>query len=249
MSTHLTIAQVTDPHIGRSDLPYRGIHARQQFAHVLQTLAKIRLDLLVVSGDLAAAAGEPEAYAWLKETLAAFPYPYVVMPGNHDHVPRLARAFKLPEEEISNGMLYFSRQVKERWLLFLDSSPYRVAPQQLTWLKEQFLQQSEPALLFIHHPPLHCGCQFMDERHALQNTEEVWSVLTQLSQIKHIFCGHYHAEKTILKEDKYIHLTPSTIFQIDTRTPHFVIEHTRPGWRIIEWNGSQVHTYVNYLSD
>ena len=50
------------------------------------------------------------------------------------------------------------------------------------------------------------------------------------------------------KADKYIHLTPSTIFQISTQTPHFVIEHTRPGWRIIEWKGSQIHTYVDYLS-
>ncbi len=249
MSNDLIIAQVTDPHIGRSDLPYRGIHARQQFYDVLQTLAEMPLDLLVLSGDLAAVAGEPEAYAWLREVLASFPYPYVVMAGNHDHVPRLAHAFELSRSEISNGMLYFRRCIKDRQLLFLDSSSYRVAQSQLNWLKEQCLEQSDPALLFIHHPPLKCDCHFMDERHSLQNSDEVWSVLAQLSSLEHIFCGHYHTEKTISKDDKYVHVTPSTVFQIDTQLPYFVIEHIRPGWRIIEWKGLQVHTYVNYLPE
>jgi Icc protein len=247
MLNDLVIAQVTDMHIGTANVKYRGIDVRQQFLDVLQVLAKKPLDLLILSGDLAAVEGEPEAYAWIKQTLATFPYPYIVMAGNHDHAVRMKIAFDLPDSDISQGMLYFSRTIKGRCLLFLDSSSYRVTKQQLDWLTEQRAEYQEPALLFMHHPPMKCGCPFMDEYHALQNIDEIWQAFKPLPKIKHIFCGHYHADKTVIKNNKFIHMTPSTAFQIGTKSSDFVIEHTKPGWRIIEWKEKKVHTYVEYL--
>lgn len=247
MSNNLIIAQVTDLHIAASDVSYRGIKVRQKFVDVLQVLAEKDLDLLVLSGDLAASEGEPEAYAWIRQTLATFPFPYLVMPGNHDQVIRMKRAFNLPDSEVSQGRLYFSRNIKGRQLMFLDSTAYRVTKQQLDWLTTQLANCNEPVLLFIHHPPLLCGCQFMDERYALQNIDDIWQVLDQFSNIKHIFCGHYHADKTLVKNGKYIYLTPSTAFQIDTESPDLIIDHTKHGWRMIELNDQQVHTYVKYL--
>jgi Icc protein len=244
----LIIAQVTDMHIGATDNPYRGIPVRQQFVDVLQEVAKRPLDLLVLSGDLAAVAGEPEAYAWIRQVLATFPYPYVIMAGNHDHLGRMLKTFEVPASDVVEEMLCFSRTIKGRQLLFLDSSSYQLPPQQLDWLRAQLTTGGQKeVLLFIHHPPLLCDCRFMDERYPLQNIDEVWPVLVQLSQIKHIFCGHYHTEKTVVKAGKSVHLTPSTIFQIDTQSPYFVMKHTRPGWRMIEWQGSRVRTYVEYL--
>lgn len=244
----LIIAQVTDMHIGPTDTPYRNIPVRQQFLDVLQVVAQKPIDLLVISGDLAAVAGEPEAYAWLKQSLATFPHPYVVMAGNHDHLGRLNQAFALPTDDVKEGMLYFSRTLKGRRLFFLDSSSYRLPLVQMDWLRAQLARsKKEEVLLFIHHPPLLCECRFMDERYALQNICEVWPILVQLPQIKHIFCGHYHTEKTVTKEGKTVYLTPSTIFQIDTQSPYFIMASTQPGWRMIEWKGTQVHTYVEYL--
>ena len=247
MSNDLIIAQVTDMHISASEVSHKGIDVRSNFLKVLEVLTKKSLDLLVLSGDLAAVEGEPEAYTWIKTVLDTFPYPYLVMAGNHDHVGRMARIFELPENEVSNGMLYFSRRIKGKRLLFLDSSPYRVAKPQLEWLRFQLEDEENQVLLFIHHPPLLCGCAFMDEYHALQNIDDVWRLLEPFSQVKHIFCGHYHAEKVVIKNDKFVYLTPSTIFQIDTENNQFTIEHTRPGWRMIEWKDQEVHTYVEYL--
>jgi len=247
-SNNLIIAQVTDTHIAPSDVLYRGFNVRQQFLEVLKKLAKKKLDLLVLSGDLAAYEGEPESYLWIKEALSTFPHPYIVMPGNHDHVVRMSRVFKLDGNEIGQGMLYFTRKVNGKRLIFLDSSMSSIPKQQLEWLSIELAKSNEQALLFIHHPPLLCDCLFMDERHALQNLHDVWQVLqTPRQTIKHIFCGHYHTEKTVIKDGKSVYLTPSTVFQIKTDTPEFGIEHSKPGWRMIEWKGRQVHTYVEYL--
>jgi len=246
MSNELIIAQVTDMHIGPSDVSYRGVKVRQKFLDVLQVLAKKHLDLLILSGDLSALEGEPEAYVWIKQALADFPCPYIVMAGNHDHVVRMSRVFELPKSDISQGMLHFSHTINGKRLLFLDSSPYRVAKRQLAWLNTELANYEEQALLFIHHPPSLCDCQFMDNHHPLRNINEIWQTLNQLPQIQHIFCGHYHTEKTVIKNNKSIYLTPATVFQIDTKKSHFAIAHTKPGWRIIEW-GEQMLTYVEYL--
>jgi len=251
MSDDLVIAQVTDMHIGESKISYRGIEGRQQFLNVLQVLAEKPLDLMVLSGDLVAIEGEPEGYAWIKQTLTTFPHPYVVMAGNHDHVMRMKTAFDLADSDISQSMLCFGRRIKERRLLFLDSSSDRLGKQQLGWLTTQLSASDEPVLLFIHHPPSLCECHFMDKYHVLHNIDEIWQVLDQFPQVRHIFCGHYHAEKTVVRNGKFIHLTPATIFQIDTESHDFVIEHTKPGWRIIEWKEEEedIQTYVEYYDE
>ena len=247
MSDNLVIAQVSDMHIGASDVLFKGINARQQLIKVLKVLAKKPLDLLVCTGDLAALEGEPEAYAWLKHLLSDFPHPYLLMAGNHDHVGRMQSIFEIPDKNITEGLLYFSRVIKTTRLLFLDSTSYRIPRQQLDWLHNELSVHTEPALLFIHHPPLLCGCQFMDERYPLQNRDELWQELVQFPQVEHIFCGHYHTDKIVSKNDKFIYLTPSTVFQIDTENDTFLIDHTKPGWRMIEWENNYMQTYVDYL--
>lgn len=247
MQKKAVIAQVTDMHIEVTEKAYRNINVCQNFVNVLQTLENKSIDLLVLSGDLAASNGEVEAYQWLQKTLAAFPYPYVVMAGNHDRVPTMANIFQIPNTDIHDGMLYFSRRVKGYRILFLDTSTYTLPRKQLIWLHQQLYNSDEPVLLFIHHPPALCDCRFMDSFYPLKNISETWAVLEQLTAVKHIFCGHYHTEKIIERQGKMIYLTPSTTMQIDPISADFAIEHTRPGWRMIEWEGEQVDSYVEYL--
>lgn len=245
---NLVIAQVSDIHIGPTEATYRGIDVRQQFLAVLHILASKPLDLLVLSGDLAAYSGEIEAYLWIKQALASLPYPYVVMAGNHDNVAHLSKVFELSQDDIlADGSLCFSRVVRQRRLLFLDSSLNQVSKAQLDWLQAQLEQEQQQVLVFIHHPPWLCGCQFMDSCYPLENRESVWPILAQFASIQHIFCGHYHTEKTMLHQGKSIHIAPATTFQINPDAPQFRIAHTRPGWRLIQWQAEQVHTDVDYL--
>jgi Icc protein len=244
----LIIAQISDIHIGEENEIVRGINVRNQFLDVLQVLRKKELDILIVSGDLAATHGEIEIYQWIKQKLDEFPYPYIIMPGNHDNVSMMSQVFDFEEKYLHNAMLYFHRILKGRHFYFLDSQPYFVASEQLDWLKKQLMNSNEEAFLFIHHPPLLCECEFMDKKHALRNRDTVWQILSDLTAIKHIFCGHYHTEKLIEKDGKFVHLTPSTMLQIDTKSFRFDIASTIAGWRMIEWQGDHLNTYVEYLN-
>lgn len=248
MLNKLVIAQISDTHINATDSSYYGINVRQQLRQVLNALARKPIDLLVISGDLAAEHGEIAAYQWIKQALARLPFPYLIMAGNHDLVTNLAQVFDIPPNDITDNMLYFSRRIKGWRLLFLDSSSYWLPQQQITWLRQQLTRIiNEPVLLFIHHPPLLCGCRFLDERYSLKNMNEVWPVLTQLPAIQAIFCGHYHTERSITRDGQQVYLTPSTMLQINPDTSDFQVAHTVPGWRIITCQDKQVYTYVEFL--
>lgn len=244
----LIIAQISDIHVGEKNEIVRGVHVRKQFLDVLQVLRKKELDVLIVSGDLAATHGEIEIYQWVKQKLDELPYPYIIMTGNHDDVSLMSQVFDFQENDIHNNMLYFHRILKGRHFYFLDSQPHWVASEQLEWLQNQLMDSKEEVFLFLHHPPLLCECEFMDRKHALRNRDKVWQVLSDLTAIKHIFCGHYHTEKLIEKDGKFVHLTPSTMLQIDTKSFRFNIESTIAGWRMIEWQGNHLITYTEYLN-
>ncbi|EIJ43841.1 putative phosphohydrolase [Beggiatoa alba B18LD] len=240
----LRIAQITDLHLGSDKHLLHGVDVYRQLSQVLTILEKKPLDLLVLSGDLALNHGEAEAYQWLRDRLANFPAPYVVMAGNHDVVATMGEYFAI-QADIQAGELYFSRVIKGLPLLFLDTSSYYLPPQQLAWLRE--LAVTQPTLLFMHHPPIFCGCTFMDNRYSLKNKAETWAVLQQKTAIQHIFCGHYHTDKVITQAGKQIYLTPSTMLQIAPEPVDFQIAHTRAGWREIVWDGAQLKTWVSFL--
>jgi len=241
----LRIAQVSDIHIGPTEQPVQVIDVRANFLKTLETILEKAVDLVVISGDIAADRAEPEAYQWVANVLKDYPLPYVLMGGNHDRVSTMAKFFDL-KNDLKNGMLYFKRELKGKHLFFLDSSTNVVPVEQLHWLRDEAAKIDEEILLFLHHPPAICGCEFMDTKYPLKNIDEVRRVFKQIPNLHNIFVGHYHAEKFVVQDGKNIHLTPSTFMQIDTRTPFFQMEHTSPGWRIIDWYDGRLDTEVHY---
>jgi Icc protein len=246
MTDKITIAQITDIHIGPEDKLYQNIDVRENFLATLAEVKKLKIDLLVISGDVAAECGEIEAYRWVKSAMQGFPFPWVLMGGNHDHVGRMNEVFGLSADMIDDK-LYFERIIKNRHMLFLDSSTDYIDKTQLEWLKKRAAQIKEEILLFIHHPPGMCGCVFMDTRYPLQNIEETRKYLKEISNIKNIFVGHYHSERFVIQDGKNIHVTPSTMQQINAHNPKFEVEHTRPGYRIIIWGKESLDTEVHYI--
>ncbi len=244
-SPMLRIAQISDLHIAATDAAHYNLDVRAHLRAVVTAILAQQPDVLVVSGDLAAIAGEPEAYVWLDEIFQEFTCPVHIMMGNHDRLAAFNSAFKL-DNNIQNQQLYYRIDYPETTLLFLDSAPANLSGEQLDWLQAQD-QMLEDALLFVHHPPLLCGSVFMDDKHKLKNHEESWEVIRKLKHIQHIFSGHYHTERTLCVDNKSLHLTPSTMLQIDTKHPTFKQQHAFPGWRWIEYDGQRLQTWCDYI--
>lgn len=241
----LRIIQMTDIHIDTPEKPYYNIDVRGKFLAALEKIAAYSdVDLLIISGDLAAHKGEIEAYEWIAQQLEVLNLPYIVMAGNHDDMHNMQQVFPINEHDVHDGMLYFREVFKEMPLLFLDTASYELSQIQIDWLKQQ---PAVPSLLFMHHPPTFCNCTYMDHKYPLRNQQEVWSHLVSLEHIKHIFCGHYHTARTVYKDNKVLHIAPSTMLQIAARTPDFKAASYQPGWRVIEWDGIQLNSYVEYV--
>ena len=86
----------------------------------------------------------------------------------------------------------------------------------------------------------------MDTKYPLKNIEEVRETFRSIPNLNNVFVGHYHTEKLIVQDGINIHLTPSTFMQIDTRTPNFRMEHSSPGWRIIDSYNGRLDTEEHY---
>ena len=133
----------------------------------------------------------------------------------------------------------------------MDSSSHSIDPVQLEQLKKDCKNTSDDIMLFIHHPPLLCGCYFMDHNYPLLNHEVVYPLIQSLQNIKFIICGHYHTEKTVFRDGQLILLTPSTMLQFNQTDPNFKIDFEKEnqaiGWRMIVWREGTIESCINYV--
>ncbi len=242
---NIRIAHVTDIHIAPDGSLVRDIDTRKSFDAVLGKAITENPDIIVFGGDLAAVNGELEAYQWIEGRLAESGVPYLIIAGNHDNPGNLKAVFEL--DSADDDELFFIKKIGVCQLIGLDSSKNSVSHTQLDWLQNKMSSNLVPSLLFMHHPPLYCGCEFMDSKYPLENREEVFETLREISTISHIFCGHYHTEKTIFEDDKTVFITPSTMHQIGQTGSQYKEVSRLFGWRMIEWCNSGLKTSVHYF--
>ncbi len=244
MASSLNIAHITDLHIAEDDSPVRNINVRQNFLRVLGSASSFRPDLIVLGGDLAAENGEVGAYQWIKSQLDNIEIPYLITPGNHDDVGNLASFFKSGNPDFQSWDVIWKDD--NVIVMGVDSSKGVITDQQLHWMHKTAKTANSPILLFMHYPPLNCGCRFMDAKYPLTNKKDVFNVIAGCNNISAVFCGHYHTEKTLVEQDKAVFLTPSTMMQMSQTNPSYEIESLRPGWRWIEFKPSGLSTRVIY---
>ncbi len=245
------VAQITDIHIAEDGVDTRGADVRENLARVLDAVRALRVDELVVSGDLCYRDPAPSIYAWLRPTLDALGTPYVVMPGNHDDTAMLLAAFGTPcsgerAAPGARGRAFFTRESHGRTEIFLDTSTCVLPDDQLAHLEEGLARSDRP-IVWMHHPPLLAGVQYMDANYPLANHERVLGVLQAAAKPVDVFVGHYHVERTVRAGDVTVHLTPSTYFAIRPEPKEFAVEHTRPGFRLVEHDARTLFTRVIWV--
>lgn len=235
----LRIVQMTDLHLlGDAHARYRGLDTRQHFLDALALTRRLAPDLLILTGDLA----QDEAtatYAWLHAQLQQSGLEWVWLPGNHDD-PDKMQAFAEP---------VFHRTYAHWQLLGLSShQPGQVEgwldEQQLQRL-QQALQQPQPLLVALHHPPIKVNSRWMDAI-GLQNADAFWQLVDNPSHqapLKLLLCGHVHQPLRVRQQQTLVLTTPATAAQFTPFSDDFSInDKGLPAIRLLRLRACGQHT-------
>ena len=235
----MRIAQISDIHISADGELVDGVDVRETFSWALAEAERSSADLLVLSGDLAQNPEDAAVYPWIAEQTRQVSMPVMVLSGNHDEPRALARAFGI-EHRYRGGVLLAKQRIGDVVAFGLDTTTAFLSDCQLAWLRQQIESTPGTPIVFLHHPPIPCGCVFMDTHAPLLESERVWSQLSSIDRLTHVFCGHYHTYKVVERDGIQVVLCPSTLIQISQQQTVFTIEHTTPGYIEIDVTGSDI---------
>lgn len=244
------VVQLTDLHLQSDQTAVlRGVQttivARDLIAQLVRDADQI--DLLVLTGDLAHDE-QLSTYLLLKEFLGPLAERSLFLPGNHDDRGHLCAAF--PERAHSDaGFVCFSQAVAGWQLFGIDTQVTgkvfgRVSEPQMDWTVAQFRQHADsPALLFMHHPPINVGSEWMDAI-GLENQEAFANFARSQQSLRAIAAGHVHHEFEGRLGTIPTYTTPSASIQFDPRASEVKIAPLPRGYRVFELDGEMYRTYV-----
>ncbi|NBC83019.1 MAG: hypothetical protein GVY19_06510 [Bacteroidetes bacterium] len=241
----MKLIQITDLHIGAENEKPFDIDVRANFIRLLEALSEEKFEHLVVSGDLCYNKPDVSIYYWVKKQLDRLTSSYSIISGNHDDNYMINKIFYQQHAD----QLFFSKIIGDKKIFFLDSSPGEVSQEQLQWLENNINPLNPYEIIFIHHPPTLCEVPHMDNKHYLNNYSRLQQLLHNYNTQMHIFCGHYHLEKTVSVKNMQIYITPSNFFQIDDRKEMFAISSKRIGYRRINFDETSMYTAVKYVDE
>lgn len=211
----MRLVQLTDLHLlanprGR----VRKVDVRAAFARVLHEARGREPDYYVLTGDLADD-GKRESYEALREMLREVLDHTVVLPGNHDD-PSLLRTF-FPSSVGAPGRVGFTFHAGGWQVIGLDTKVAgrvlgRIGPEQSSWLDAELSSSGEPAIVFLHHPPIRVGTRWLDPSR-LADAERLSELARKHLRLRVIACGHAHMDVSGRLGGADVFVTPSTAFQ------------------------------------
>lgn len=257
------IAQMTDIHIG-----FEPDAVGEEFNHARFRVTLDRLldqpnvpDMLVLSGDLTDR-GDAASLARITQALRACQFPVYPLVGNHDSREELLRAFPdCPSEE---GFLHYAIEKGGLRILCLDTfEPGRhggaFCARRAAWLSGQLnAHRRTPTLIFMHHPPVVSGIDWMDPR-----ADEDWvlnfgNAVDGHSQIRAIHCGHLHRPLYTSFRGIALGVAPSVapavsldLRPVDASEPdqRALITTEPPGYALHRWHGGSLATHYETIGD
>ena len=259
----MLIAQMTDIHIGfdpeEKPEEYNRIRFRATLRRVLE--GPNRPDLLVLSGDITDN-GDLDSFEKTAALLAECPFPVWPMVGNHDTREALVAAF--PQVRLEGEFLHYAVEAEGMRILLLDTLENgrhggAFCQGRAAWLTAQLdAAPDTPTLIFMHHPPVVSGIEWMDPA-----PDEAWiqrfgSVVEGRRQILAIHCGHLHRPLATTFRGIPLHVTPSVaplvamdLRPIDKHVPdgRDLITTEPPTYAIHRWDGASLVTHYERVSD
>jgi 3',5'-cyclic AMP phosphodiesterase CpdA len=216
----LTIAQISDTHIGEKRAP----HAQDNLRQAVEMINQRHPDAVILSGDI----GEsPQAWQAAKSILKSLKAPLYFAPGNHDvhssDVDRYRKVF---------GRDYYDFQVKDVRFVVIDSqllgnfdaydakSPRPLPPateeeseRMLAWLTDLSRDARHHTTIGVQHIPVFHDHGFPDPKPYWIISEPYRSREMEALRglgIKHMLVGHWHNGRVFEREGITWHVAPAT---------------------------------------
>ena len=240
------IAFVTDLHIDNDSTHTLGINTQKNFEATLKYIKSREYNSVVLGGDLCNKMGESFIYAYVKEKMEELGLPYFYIAGNHDDSQLLANVMDHTDRLVGDE-LYFKNNTPQGSMFFLDTSKGIMSETQWNWLMKEIESVDESFVtLFMHHPPIKAYSKHMEPRYQFKEFEKFEQLTKHFKNLVFsIFTGHYHMEKTIIKDNIRLFVSPSTYIQIDPDFDSFQPVFTGPMFReIILSDVGQVSTRI-----
>lgn len=242
------IVQITDIHIGAEDQFPFGVNLRTNFLNILTEVERLNPNLLVMTGDFCYKEARMDVYEWIHGHLDKLGIPFEIIGGNHDDISMMTSV--LLNEDLSNDQseYYFSDELGDYYILYLDSASGLMSPQQLQWIDQEVSRaEGRELMVFIHHPPLLAGVPHMDKGYSLENNLALLELLNRHEGPVQVFCGHYHVDRTVVWKNVIVNITPSLFMQIFPYVEEFAIDHYQIGYRVIDFADGTLRHSVRYL--
>ncbi len=240
----MRIIQLTDLHIYSKDEMINGVDTRANFLNTIKKIKDLKYDFLVITGDLCFSDGDIEVYKWIKQKLLEFEIKnYYVIGGNHDDAKAIANVFGLEDKLKKDELYYFV----EPNFIFLDTVKGYCNDNQLEWFENKIknIKDINP-IIFMHHPPFKADVYHMDAKYYFKQSDKFEEICRTNKQNSYVFCGHYHNEITLIKDNINMFITPSTYLQIYMYSENFEVDNRVPAFRIIDIEKDKMRTTVRY---
>jgi 3',5'-cyclic AMP phosphodiesterase CpdA len=259
------IAQMTDIHVGFAPEEKPEELNLTRFRATLERLldGPNQPDMLVLSGDITDH-GDAESFAKTAMLLEACPFPIVPMVGNHDSREGLLGAFPqvVPAE---GGFLHCVVEARLGLRVIcldtLENGRHGGAFCDLRarWLADRLAEApATPTLIFMHHPPVASGIDWMDPA-----PDEAWilrlrEVLEGQRQVQAIHSGHLHRQITTRFAGIPLGVTPSVaplvamdLTPIDQDVPdgRELITTEPPTYALHRWDGAALVSHYERVGD
>lgn len=243
----MRIAFLTDLHLGAEGEQPQDVNVRQNFLDALAYLAELKPNCLVLGGDICNGTDNVAIYQWVKQQVDKLPFPYYVIPGNHDDSTIIADVFH-KNHDMYDGELYYALPLEGRPALFLDSSKGEFSAAQWAWFRDYLTAlRDNNVVVFMHHPPLPADVLFMDRKYPFRQSDEFLELVRDLPCHVTVVCGHYHVDKVVQRGNLLVLLSPSTFYQMKQDTPSFAVDNYQIGIREINLTTHGTNSTVFYL--
>ena len=259
------IAQMTDIHIGFAPDEKPEELNLTRFRATLRRLIEgpNRPDYLVLTGDITDH-GDAESFAKTIEILHACPIPILPMVGNHDSREGLLGAFTQVDPADGGFLHYVVDAPLGLRIICLDTLEEgrhggAFCEVRAAWLAARLAEAPDtPTLIFMHHPPVVAGIDWMDPA-----PDEGWivrlrDVLEGQNQVLAIHCGHLHRQIGTRFAGIPLGVTPSVaplvamdLTPIDQHVPddRELISTEPPTYAIHRWNGAALVSHYERVGD